>query len=587
MSITLRRLLKLVAPYLPRMIASVLLGFLTIASGIGLMSVAAYIIARAALQPPLAELRVAIAGVRAFGIARGLLRYAERLLSHETALRILTRLRVWIYENIEPLAPASLETYRSGDLLARLISDVNTLENLFVRALAPTGVSIIVGLAMTFFMGLFHPAVALVYLLFYALAALLIPWLSTRWTNQIGDELVALRSEMFSTILDGLQGSADLLAFNQVDEHMRNMNRTTENYHRLQHRSAWKSGFSDGLSLSIANLSAIALLTTAIPLIQSGSITGIELAVLILANLASYEAAFALSPAYQELNRDLAAGERIFDLFENKAEFQPGLLNPIERVDRPPRIEFRDVTYIYPGRTQPALHNLTMVIPPGESVAIVGPSGGGKTTLSDILLQFRQGYGGEILIDGHELRTLPADSLRRIFSVIPQQPFLFHSTLKENLSLANPGASEAELLDAVERAQLSRFIERLPDGMHTLVGEHGYQLSAGERQRVSIARAILKNAPALILDEAMANLDADTEARIWRSIAPMISERTSLIISHRLNVLEGCAQILVLDQGFTIERGTYAALIEGQGWFARAARSERVGEAMETLQANY
>lgn len=586
MNSTLGRLLRLASPQLGRMIASILLGVLTVASGIGLMSVSAYLITRAALQPPLSELQVAIAGVRAFGIARGLLRYAERLLSHETALRILARLRVWIYERVEPLAPARLESYRSGDLLARLIADVNTLENLFVRALAPTVVSIAIGIAMAFFMSLFHPALGIVYLLFYALATFVVPWLSVRWAQQTGSELVVRRSEMFSTILDGLQGSADLLAFNRAAEHTQNINRATEAYHRLQHGSAWRTGLTEGLSLSVSNLSTLALLAAAIPLIGAGSIHGIDLAVLVLANLASYEAAFALPTAYQELSRDLAAGERIFALLDDRGE-KPGRQRSIQVTDSPPRIEFRDVSYTYPGRSQPALERLTLTIHPGQPVAIVGPSGSGKTTLVEILLRFRQPSRGEILINGHELRTLDPDSVRQIFSVIPQHTFLFHSTLRENLCLAHRAASTADLMQAAERAQLSSLLERLPYGLDTRVGEHGLELSAGERQRVSIARAILKGSPALILDEATARLDADTEARVWGSLIPILRERTSLIISHSLAGLAECTEILVLDQGLTIERGRYKDLVKGDGWFARAVRSERAGGAMETLPTEF
>jgi ATP-binding cassette subfamily C protein CydC len=546
------------------------------------MSVSAYIIARAALQPPLAELAVAIAGVRAFGITRGLLRYLDRLLSHETAFRILNHFRVWIYTQAESLPTARLEAYRSGDLLARLIADVNTLENLFVRALAPTAVSWIAAVAMTIFMSMYAASIAVLYLIFYLLAIVLIPWLSFRWNNRVGKQLIDLRGEMFSAILDDLQGGAELLAFNQADKHLQETRQAAEKYHRLQHRSAWSSGLNDAISLSVANLSVIAIFIAAIPLIASGNLTGIDLAVLVLANLASYEIAFTLPTAYQELNRDLTAGDRIFDLVTKNVEQKQSHLN-VEATATPPTIEFREVSFTYPGRIQPAIKRLSLTIAPGEQIAIVGPSGSGKTTLTELLLLFRRPYQGDILVDGKELRLIDPDAVRRLFAFVPQNPYLFHGSLRENLLLAKPDASEPEQLQAIAQAQLEDFIERLPNGFETQVGEHGYQLSAGERQRVSIARAILKAAPVLIMDEASAHLDLETETHLWHSLTGLIETCTSCIISHRLASLKGHPRILVVDQGRIVQQGSYDELTSREGWFAGATRSEQVHTAIERL----
>jgi ATP-binding cassette subfamily C protein CydC len=586
MSATLRKLLGLMSPFFGRMLAAVVLGFLTIASGIGLMSTSAYIIARAALRPPLAELQVAIAGVRAFGIARGLLRYAERLLTHDTALRILSRLRVWIYDRIETLAPGKFEAYRSGDLLARLISDVDTLENLFVRALSPSGTALLTGLVMSLFVATIHPNVALIFLLFYCIAAIIIPWISYRLTADIGSQLVVTRSEMFITILDGLQGGAELLVFNQAGEHQRKLDGLTAGFHRTQHRAAWGKGFTTALSTFIANLSIIALTAAVVPLIRSGTLTGIDLAVILLGNLASYEAVSTLPAAYQELNRDLAAGKRLFNVAAGEKKMQPGESTPIRAHFKAPRIEFQDVSYSYPGRPEPALRDISLKLLPGESVGLVGPSGSGKTTLTEILLGLRRDNKGVILIDGHDLRSYDPDDVRRNFGVMPQRPFFFNSTLRENLLIADPEAADDRLIGVMQLAQLNGFLKRLPAGLDTIVGEHGYQLSAGERQRLSIARALLKAAPILIMDEATTHLDLTTEARLWRALEPTLAVCSSLIISHHMTVLEGCRQILVLDQGRIVERGSYHELLQRDGWFARTRRSEQVDQAMLNLRAD-
>jgi ATP-binding cassette subfamily C protein CydC len=586
MSVTLKKLFNLISPYIGRMTAAISLGFLTIASGIGLMSTSAYIIARAALQPPLAELQVAIAGVRAFGIGRGLLRYAERLVSHDAALRILSHLRVWIYDHVEPLESSRFESYRSGDLLARLISDVNTLENFFVRALAPTAVAIGTLVTMTIFMGAFHSRLALIFFIFFLLDLFFIPLMSFHWTGRIGTKLVLLRSDMFTSILDGLQGSADLIAFNQTEKYQTEIHETMQKYHQAQHLSAWASGFSSALSVSIASLSVIGLIIAAIPIIQSGSLSGIDLAVLVLANFASYEAAFALPNAYQELNLDIAAGTRIFDLTESTKSPSATENQTFERRSSPPEVHIRALTYTYRDRLDPALHDLSFTIQPGDSIAIVGPSGSGKTTLVDLLMQFQPAAQGQILIDGRDIRSFDPQSIRQIFSVIPQRAYLFHTTLRENLLLGQPGATDTQLIEALKSAQSLELLDQLPSGLDTQVGEHGYQLSAGERQRISIARALLKDAPILILDEATSHLDAETEARLWRSLNSILGNRSSLIISHRLIQLERCTQILVLDKGQTIQRGDYKELLSQEGWFSRTAGDERVDRAMQQLLGN-
>lgn len=586
MSATLRRLLDLIEPYLARIFASILLGFLTIASGVGLMSVSAYIIARAALQPPIAELQVAIAGVRAFGIARGLLRYAERLMAHDTTFRALNNLRVWIYRLIEPIELSRLEAYRSGDLLARVVADVNTLENFFVRALAPSGIAIMTASAMSLFFGAFHPSLALVFLTFFSLAMILVPALSFRWTHHLGENLIRIRGEMYSATLDGIYGIAELLAFNQADRHKEELDLLTTRFYDAQHKAAWASGFTASLSTMLANLSVIALFLTAVPIVRSGELGGVDLAVLVLANLASYEAVFALPAAYQELNRDLASAERIFDLVDELPASPPQPYQEARDISSPSEIEFRDLSYTYPGRFDPALIDISLTLHSGQSTAIVGPSGSGKTTLVETLLLLRPSYEGEIFIDGQELRSLDPVAARRMFSVVPQEPFLFHSTIRENLLLASPDADDLQLIRSIELAQLDDFIDTLPAGLDTLVGEHGYQLSAGERQRVSIARAILKDAPLFIMDEAASHLDPETESRLQRSLAPILKTRSSLVVSHRLTTLRGHANIIVLDQGQVVQSGSYADLVDQEGWFARSIRLERVDRAMKAISGS-
>jgi ATP-binding cassette subfamily C protein CydC len=571
---TLARLMRLAAPFWHGILLAAFLGFATIASGVGLMTTSAYLIARAALQPSIAELQVAIVGVRFFGIARGLFRYLERNVSHQLNFRLLARLRVWLYRALEPLAPAGLVQHRSGDLLARIVADIETLENLYVRVLAPPLVAVLMGALMALFMGSLSATLAIVLLAALALGGLGLPLLAQHLGRPIGRDAVQARAELNWTLVDGVQGAADLLAFGAETAHQQRIRTLGRRLIHLQRCAASLGGLQEALSGLLMNLATLAVLAIAIPLVRGGSLDGVSLAVLVLAVISSFEAVLPLPLAFQHLESNLAAGRRLFEIVDAEPMVQdPHSPLPVPRPLPPLRVH--DLTFHYGPDLPPALEGLGFILPPGGRLALVGPSGAGKSTLINLLLRFWEYDQGSIRLGDTEIRQLNQDELRESIGVVSQHTHLFGGTVRENLMMARPEAREEELIHAARRAHLHDFVRSLPQGYDSWIGEQGLRLSGGERQRIAIARAILQDAPLLILDEPTANLDAITERQIMDELREVMEARTTLLVTHRLVGLEAMDEILVLRAGRVVERGCHHDLIQLGGLYARMWELQR------------
>jgi ATP-binding cassette subfamily C protein CydCD len=562
------RLLAFLRPRLGWVALSVLLGFLTIGSGIGLMGTSAYIISAAALQPSISVLQVPIVGVRFFGLTRGLFRYLERLVSHQTTFRVLADLRVWFYQKLEPLAPARLLQYRSSDLLSSIISDINSLENFYVRVVAPPLTALLVAFFAGFLLVGYAPWLALALWVFLVLAGILLPWWNFRLARGVGAETLASRSALSSALLDGIQGLPDLLAFGRGSDQLQRVRDFGEQLARLQARYAYLTGLGLALLNLLTNLGAWAVLVLAIPLVTAGQIQGVYLAVITLIALASFEAVQPLPLAAQYLEENLRAAGRLFEFVDTEPEVNiPPNPQPLPEEQT---LAVSDLTFRYQD-SQPTsmahrqspftLRISPFVLPPGKRIAVVGPSGSGKTTLLNLLLRFWEFQQGEITLDGQDIRKFDPEQYRGKFAVVSQRTHLFNTSLRENLLLAKPDAIEDEIIQAAQHAQIHNFIERLPEGYETRIGEQGLLLSGGERQRIAIARALLKDAPILLLDEPTANLDSLTEAAVLESLHGLMEGRSTLLVTHRLVGMEWMDEILVLREGEIFERGTHTELL--------------------------
>jgi ATP-binding cassette subfamily C protein CydC len=575
------RLLALAQPFWKRMGLAVLLGFGTIASSVGLLATSAYIIAFAALRPSIAELQIAIVGVRFFGISRGVLRYLERLVSHSVAFRLLARLRLWFYQKLEPLAPARLIRYQSGDLLSRIVADIETLEQFFVRVIAPAMVAICIAILMWFLLGAFDVRLAGIVIVFLALAGVGTPILVKRLSRGTGQQMVRLRAALNMALVDAVQGCADLIVFTQAKRHSAHIRSLSRQNAQLQEHMGRVGGLSNALSGFLMNMATITLLIVAVPLVNAGRIDGVYLALLILAAMASFEAVLPLPATFQYLEGQLAAAQRLYEIVDAR----PSVLDPGETSPEPVdySLTVRDLRFRYETDARPALDGISFCLDQGTQLAVVGPSGAGKSTLVNLLLRFWDYDGGHINLGGYELRAYRGEDLRRMISVVSQHTHLFNDTIRGNLLLANPNACEDDLIQAASQAQIHEFVQGLPQSYETWVGEGGLRLSGGERQRIAIARALLKNTPLLILDEPTANLDALTEREVIKTLYGLMKVRTTLIITHRLVGLEKVNQILVMREGRIIERGRHEDLIQAEGFYNRMWMLQTQSDALDIL----
>lgn len=562
------RLLQFLQGSWNRVALSVVIGAGTIGSSVALMGTSAWLISTAALHPSIADLGVSVVGVRFFGITRGLLRYAERLVSHDVTFRLLSRLRVWFYEKLEPLAPARLMEYRAGDLLARIVGDVETLENFYVRVISPPLTAVLVGAFTALFLGYSGLHLALTFLGFFVVLGLLLPILSQFISRRPAVQTITLRGDMQTRLVDGIQGMADLLAYGRASQRLADIASNGTAYGNAQRHMARITGLHTGTTTLLTNLGMWTILVLSIPLVSSGAIAGTMLASLALLTMAAFEAVIPLPLAAQMWNSAREAARRLFEVVDTR----PAVVDPsnasVPSADARMLI-ISGLSFSYPGQSTPALSNVDLTLSPNKSVAIVGPSGAGKSTLANLLLRYWDYQSGEITLGSDSLRSLKQDEVRAKIGLVSQNTYFFNTSVFENLRFARGRPSREEVEAAAKSAQIHEFIMNLPRGYDTMIGEQGMRLSGGERQRLAIARTLLKDAPILILDEPTANLDPVTEMQVLETLYAMMKTRTSLLITHRLVGMENLDEILVMDKGRIVERGTHQELLASDRLYKR------------------
>lgn len=564
---TALRLVRFLRPLSGWVVFSVLLSAGTIAANIGLLGTSAFLIARAGSHPSVAELGVAIVGVRFFGIARSGLRYLERLVSHSANFRLLAELRSWFFQKIEPLAPARLVSQRGGDLLDRVLADIDGLEDFFVRAVAPPVTAVLVTVGMGIFVGAAYPQLGTALVVGLGLSGGGVPWLAQRLGRQPGKILVQARSEGAAGIVDSIQGLADLMAFGQEDRYLDKLRIANRNVGRAQAQMALRSGLVGGLNSLATHLTLWVILLAAIPLVRTGEMDEVTLAVVALVTLASFEATQPLGPASQRLDAALASASRLFEI----TDLAPVVTEPEIPAPAPEnaQLQIEDVTFRYQPDSPPALDEFSLNLTIGKRVGLVGPSGAGKTTLFNLLLRFWEPLQGRIRLGGRELSEYSSEDVRRQFAVIGQNPYIFNGTARANLLIGRPDASPESLERVLRQTHLWDWVESLPGGLDTWMGERGGQISGGERQRLAVARALLQDAPVWLLDEPTAHLDERTRQEIEKMLLQTAEGRSLIWITHELSELAAMDEIIVLKDGKVLERGTPEELAEMGGWFSR------------------
>jgi thiol reductant ABC exporter CydC subunit len=551
-------LIGLARPAWARFGLGILAGAGALGSAVGLAALAAWLVSRAAEYPPVLYLSMAIVGVRAFGIGRGVLRYAERVITHDVAFRILADLRVRIVEALERLAPAGLPAFRRGDLLGRLVADVDDAQDLFLRVLVPPVIAVVVGGGAVAISTALLPAAGLILLAGLAVAGIVAPWLAAVTSRHGERRVAALRGELNASTVELLDGAAELVAYGAADERLAALDRLDTRLTGLAARSARTSGVGSAITHLATGASVLGALLVGIPAVRSGALDRVNLAVIALLPLAAFEAVATLPMAAQYGQRLRRSAGRVYEVLSTPAPVaEPAA--PVALPVGPYALVTNRLTARWPGADRAAVQELDLVLTPGRRVAVVGASGAGKSTVAAALLRFVESSGATL--NGIPLERLDPDDVRRVVGLCAQDAHLFDSTIRENLLLARRSASPAELGLALRRSRLEGWIEGLPDGLDTQVGEHGAKVSGGQRQRIALARALLADFPILLLDEPAANLDVDTADALTADLLDATRGRTVLLITHRLAGLESVDEIVVLDGGRVIERGTHADLL--------------------------
>ncbi|MBK1632450.1 thiol reductant ABC exporter subunit CydC [Thiohalocapsa halophila] len=561
----LLRLWRLFRPYRNWMLAGYAIALVTLVANVTLLAISGWFITAMAVAGAAGvsmNYFTPAAIIRGSAIARTAGRYFERLVSHEATLRQLAGLRVWFYRHLEPLAPARLQQYHSADLLSRIRADVDALDNLYTRVLVPVLVAVTAGVGFFLFTALFDLRLALLLLALLLAAGVGMPWLTRRLGSVSGRRLVEEQARLRRLAVDGTQGLSELLVYGAADAHAERLDATTRTVIEDQARMSRIEGLSQaGVGLS-ANLALLGVLWLGSPLVADGKLPPPQLAMLALFALAAFEAVAPLPLAFQHLESTLTAARRLFAV----VDAEPAVTDPPGPSPRPAQhdIQVRGLRFAYPGAERPALDGLDLDVPAGQRVAIVGATGSGKSTLFNLLLRFWAPDAGEIRLGDAPLADFRGEDLREHVALVSQHTHLFDASIRENLLLAAPEAPQAKLEQACRTAQIHDFIAALPEGYDTWAGETGVRLSGGQARRIAIARALLRDAPVLLLDEPTEGLDAATERALMDALRTLMAGRTVLMITHRAAALADMDRILVLDAGRIVEQGTHRELLQAE-----------------------
>ncbi|WP_313619766.1 ABC transporter ATP-binding protein [Achromobacter sp.] len=563
---TLGTLLSVVRPWRGTLVSTILLGVARVAAFIGVGVFSALIVA--AIRDG-RDTSALVAGLLIAAPLAALFHWLESWLAHAMAYQLLADMRVKLYDKLERLAPAYLLQRRSGDLVALATQDVEMVEYFYAHTIAPAIVSVLVPLSVLGFLGFYSWPVALALLPFLGYA-LVSPVRGRRRVDALGDKAREALGEMSAHTTDTIQGLADLTAFQATGRRRDQFLKVADRYRvrrldilrDLSRQTAW---FETAMGLGGLAVAVVGALQ-----VQAGALSAGMLPLLVLIALATFLPVSEISQVSRQLADTIAATRRLHVVANEPEPVVDGPL-PAPVAANGLSLAFEHVSFAYPGKHEDTLRDLSFTAPAGATVAIVGASGAGKSTVASLLLRFWDPRQGAVKLDGVDVRRLRLDGLRERVALVTQDTYLFNDTLEGNIRLARPEATREDLARALEQAALADFVKSLPDGLATRVGERGMQLSGGQRQRISIARAFLKNAPVLILDEATSHLDTLSEMQVRGALDVLMRHRTTLVIAHRLSTIRDADLILVLDRGTLAEAGTHDQLLRKQGVYARLA----------------
>jgi ATP-binding cassette subfamily C protein CydCD len=567
-------LLRMVRHYRVRLLVTFGLGIARVAALIGVGVLSALIVRAVSRGEPVGGLIVALAVVAPLS---GALHWLESWLAHDMAYRLLADLRLALFRKLDALAPAYLVGQRSGDLASVATHDVELIEYFFAHTITPAFVAVLVPLAVLATLTAFGWPMALAVLPFLAYAAVS-PVLGRARIDRLGARARAISGDLNAHAVDSVQGLTEIIAFQHTRARGEEFAARARDYLHARMPFLHDLTLQSALHEIVTGLGGLAVLTAGGLLVIHGRLDPAILPVMTLLAVSAFVPVWEIAQVGRQLADTLGATRRFHAIETAPVAVQDGPGVPAARSGAA-ALQMEHVTFTYAGRARPALDDVSLVIPAGRTVALVGPSGAGKTTIAHLFLRFWDPDKGVALLDGHDLRDYRLDDLRRRVALVAQDTYLFNDSLRNNVRLARPDASAAEVDAAIGRAALTEFVTSLPDGLDTIVGERGTQLSGGQRQRVAIARAFLKDAPILILDEATSHLDAVSEASVRAALDRLKQDRTTLVIAHRLSTVRGADTIVVLDRGRVVESGPHAELLARRGLYARLISAQMMAAA--------
>ncbi len=581
------RLLKLVRPWWWEAAVTVVVGLLHSGTTVLLGAVGALLVGRVASGGeigPLLALLLTLVPIAA------VCSWLDVWIAHDLAFRLLAEMRIALYNLLDRLAPAYLYRRRSGDLVSAATGDIELIELFYAHTISPALQAVLVPGAVLLALAWLAPPLALV-LLPFLLAVALTPLLAGERMERLGTALRAHTAEMNAHMVDSVQGLRVIAAFTYGPLRLAQIDANGRQLGRLKRRFLRWQGLQNATIEVLTGLGGLAVLAVGAVLVTDGRLARAQLPLATVLAVAAFAPVTTIVTVAKELMQTVAAARRYFAIEDEPVPVQDGpgvaVLGLRTAVDAAvpgadgPKgkrhglaVAFEGVTFRYGAQEPPALCNVSFTVGAGQTVALVGRSGAGKTTAAHLLLRFWDPQEGRITIAGHDIRDFRLDELRALVALVSQDTYVFNTTLWENLRLARPEASEEEILRAARLANVTEFAEALPDGYDTLVGERGMQLSGGQRQRIAIARALLRDAPILVLDEATSHLDAVNEAVVRAGLRYLMAGRTTLVIAHRLSTVRDADRIVVLDAGRVVEQGAHHELLARGGLYAHLVASQ-------------
>ncbi|MBL7634103.1 heme ABC transporter ATP-binding protein/permease CydC [Atlantibacter hermannii] len=554
----------------------VVLAIITLLASIGLLTLSGWFLSASAVVGVAGvysfNYMLPAAGVRGAAITRTAGRYFERLVSHDATFRVLAHLRVYTFTKVLPLSPSGIARFRQGELLNRLVADVDTLDHLYLRVISPLVGALVVILVVAVGLSVLDVTLALTLGGIMFLTVLLLPPLFYRAGKGAGEALTTLRAQYRQQLTAWLIGHAELTIFNAADRYRETLDATESEWQEAQRRQAGLTALSQGVMMLISGIAVVLMLWMAAGGVGGNTQPGALIALFVFCALAAFEALAPVTGAFQHLGQVIASARRVTDLTEQ----QPDVVFTDGATTAPTQtaVTFNNVSFRYSRQAQPALNQVSLTLNAGERVALLGRTGCGKSTLLQLLTRAWDPQSGEITLAGRPLTQYSEEALRASMSVVPQRVHLFSATLRDNLLLAAPQASDAKLADTLRQVGLDKLLEE--SGLNSWLGEGGRQLSGGELRRLAIARALLHDAPMMLLDEPTEGLDAETEQQILALLDKVTANKTVLMITHRLRGLADFNQIVVMDNGQIIESGNHDELMAKQGRYYQFRQSSVV-----------